>query len=513
MGQKDCQIENVPRRAIYHNVQNTNRSNANKSDTPNKSLKCLFTNPNILDNKMSELISYVKEYKPLIIGIAEVKPKHCRYLPNPTTYKIQGYKMYLRNIDKKNGRGIILHIYECLNPCKIYVFEKYEECVCVEVNLVNKDKLLVRVVYRSDSGSDENNLQLLTMMKEVSHMKYSHKLITGDFNYRHSNWADWSTPNNEHHLEFTFLESIRGTFLHQHVTEPTRGRIGQNAYTLDLIFTNEEGMLSNLEHLSPLGKSDHCILLFDFNCYFVFNTKQKVYRFYDKGDYINMEKDLDLDWEVKFESIRGDVNVQWNEFSKTLKEAEDKWVHQCWQRFLETKEGEKWDKYCRQRNQVWNITRKIVRSTDTKLYNKISSQADQEQLQEDLDALHRWSKIWLLNFHPDFQVLYVCMLRNDNKEYYYKFKCGNNVHVLENVEKIKDFGVTVDSNISFETHINETFSKANPMAGLIRRHVLYLDEDMFNSLYKSQVHPHLEYANSVWHPHKQKHICSLENVQ
>ncbi len=51
------------------------------------------------------------------------------------------------------------------------------------------------------------------------------------------------------------------------------------------------------------------------------------------------------------------------------------------------------------------------------------------------------------------------------------------------------------------------------MSGLIRRNVLYLDEYLFNSLYKSQVHPHLEYANSVWHAHKQKHICALENVQ
>ncbi len=89
-------------------------------------------------------------------------------------------------------------------------------------------------------------------------------------------------------------------------------------------------------------------------------------------------------------------------------------------------------------------------------------------------------------------------------------KCGNNVHVLENVDKIQDLGgVTVDSNISFETHINEKVSKANSMAGLIRRN---MDEDMFNSLYKSQVRPHLEYTNTVWHPHKQKHICTLENV-
>ncbi len=55
----------------------------------------------------------------------------------------------------------------------------------------------------------------------------------------------------------------------------------------------------------------------------------------------------------------------------------------------------------------------------------------------------------------------------------------------------------MDSNISLETHINENVSKANSMPGFLRRTLLYLDEDIFNSLYKSKVRPHLEHANSV----------------
>ncbi len=38
---------------------------------------------------------------------------------------------------------------------------------------------------------------------------------------------------------------------------------------------------------------------------------------------------------------------------------------------------------------------------DTKLYHTISSQVDKLQLQEDLQALRRWSEIWFLSFHPD----------------------------------------------------------------------------------------------------------------
>ena len=36
---------------------------------------------------------------------------------------------------------------------------------------------------------------------------------------------------------------------------------------------------------------------------------------------------------------------------------------------------------------------------------------------------------------------------------------------------------------------------------------------MFKMLFTSIVRPHLEYANSVWNPHLQKHITAIENVQ
>ena len=43
-------------------------------------------------------------------------------------------------------------------------------------------------------------------------------------------------------------------FLYQHVTQPTRYRIGETPNLLDLIITNEEGLISSLEHFPGLGK-------------------------------------------------------------------------------------------------------------------------------------------------------------------------------------------------------------------------------------------------------------------
>ena len=47
----------------------------------------------------------------------------------------------------------------------------------------------------------------------------------------------------------------------------TRFRVNQQPSVLDLIMSNEEDMVVDLEFLSPLGASDHKVLTFQFNCY------------------------------------------------------------------------------------------------------------------------------------------------------------------------------------------------------------------------------------------------------
>jgi len=51
------------------------------------------------------------------------------------------------------------------------------------------------------------------------------------------------------------------------------------------------------------------------------------------------------------------------------------------------------------------------------------------------------------------------------------------------------------------------------MLGLIKRNFMYLTEEAFVTLYKSVARSHLEYANSVWNPHRQGLIKDLEKGQ
>ncbi len=70
-------------------------------------------------------------------------------------------------------------------------------------------------------------------------------------------WVRQVTNTGVNHPATIFLECVRDLFVHQHVKKPTRMRGDNIPSTLDLIFTNEENMIDQLEYLPSLGLSDH----------------------------------------------------------------------------------------------------------------------------------------------------------------------------------------------------------------------------------------------------------------
>ena len=70
-----------------------------------------------------------------------------------------------------------------------------------------------------------------------------------------------------------------------------------------------------------------------------------------------------------------------------------------------------------------------------------------------------------------------------------------------------------DSELNFVQHCKEKINTAYSYLGIIKRNFIYLDKDAFVMLYKSLVRSHLEYANSLWNPHRLGLIKDLEKVQ
>ena len=89
-----------------------------------------------------------------------------------------------------------------------------------------------------------------------------------------------------------FINTIQGHFFIQHVTEPTRYRHGEQPNLLDLILTNEEGMVQNLTYHHGLGDSNHCHMKFNLYCYAHYSsTTEKSINYY-KANYIAIKDQL-----------------------------------------------------------------------------------------------------------------------------------------------------------------------------------------------------------------------------
>ena len=136
-------------------------------------------------------------------------------------------------------------------------------------------------------------------------------------NYKNINWQSWSTiSDNTQSKENKFIECLRDNFLFQHVNNPTRGRGSDTPHLLDLVITNIERMVTDIEHMSPLGKSDHSILSLKLSCYSKINTYNKTKIYYDKADYDTIKNELnDAEWINNIQNNQEDINKQWEIFT------------------------------------------------------------------------------------------------------------------------------------------------------------------------------------------------------
>ena len=80
--------------------------------------------------------------------------------------------------------------------------------------------------------------------------------------------------------EFLFVETLRDCYLYQHI-------VGQEPSILDLVITNEEGMVEGVEYFSPLGETDHLVISFSLTCYIQETKRVKEIYCHGKGNYTN----------------------------------------------------------------------------------------------------------------------------------------------------------------------------------------------------------------------------------
>ena len=84
---------------------------------------------------------------------------------------------------------------------------------------------------------------------------------------------------------------------------------------------------------------------------------------------------------------------------------------------------------------------------------------------------------------------------------------------LENVESIKYLGVTITSDLRWNTHVSNACTKANRTLGFLRRNLHSCPQEVKEAAYKGLVRPVLDYGSSVWDPPCVVLQEELESVQ
>ena len=105
-------------------------------------LLCFYTNADSLRNKFTEFQVRIRDSKPKIIGITEVKAKNSWFKLNPAEFTMEwcaDYDMFSVNIDNDIGRGMILYVHKSLSATEVKLDVEYEENVFVKIRTSNSE--------------------------------------------------------------------------------------------------------------------------------------------------------------------------------------------------------------------------------------------------------------------------------------------------------------------------------------------------------------------------------------
>ena len=112
-------------------------------------------------------------------------------------------------------------------------------------------------------------------------------------------------------------------------------------------------------------------------------------------------------------------------------------------------------------------------------------------------------------FHPD--KCSVLSVTNKKQPIQHNYILHN--HTLESVSSATYLGITVQSNLKWDKHINDITSKGNKALGFLKRNLQTSNQQIKTQAYQALVRPKIEYSCSIWDHHTSESIRKIEMVQ
>ena len=141
---------------------------------------------------------------------------------------------------------------------------------------------------------------------------------------------------------------------------------------------------------------------------------------------------------------------------------------------------------------------------------KVVGNPSTEDLQLDLDFIHKWTVEWDLPLNAN-----KCMRLIANSIEVNPLYIGRNGENLEipRVTEVRDLGIQVTADFKSSVQCQNATKKARRALYMLTKTITSRDTGILLPLYKSHVRPHLEYCVQAWSPSLNKDKIVLEKVQ
>ena len=159
-------------------------------------------------------------------------------------------------------------------------------------------------------------------------------------------------------------------------------------------------------------------------------------------------------------------------------------------------------------------------SDGRKITKRIASVVDHVVLQEDLGSIISWSKRNNMELHEQkFELMIHEACKGGSgahempfRNQLYTYEISDDV-TLSSVDELRDLGVTMSADLSWDSHIGKVVSRGRSSAFWVMSVFGSREEEVMMTFYKSFVRSQLEYCSLLWHPQKIGDIELIEGVQ
>lgn len=245
--------------------------------------------------KVSEFKVIVDSDKPDIIFITETWLK---FAISDSLVDLPGYLLFREDRKIKGGGGVCIYVKQRINgfrtECRRVASMLHDsiliDCVFVKIR-IKAAEILLGCIYRPPDCSLEENQNFCQAFEMLTNCR-SDILMFGDFNYREIDWNRQEIIGSSEAAE-QFLGAYQSLHLHQLIDFPTRFRVNNTPSLIDLLLTTDEKLITGIESRSPVGKSDHVIIVATLQVSVTTSqTKSQPHLNYWKADYAAIREHL-----------------------------------------------------------------------------------------------------------------------------------------------------------------------------------------------------------------------------